>query len=524
MSSLQLCPTCFAESYLVAICDFCGTVMDAQSQEQPVSTNSKSNEEQSGFELAGLPVSAEDWASFPRGTLLVERYSLLQWKQSLEGGECYIAFDNRLGSHCFVTIWPQESALHQFHDNIQFASTVYDIGQNPRFSVFTPQEGLPLEQGLGRLGWNHGRVWEVFRQICLLVSGVHSAGHLVQFIHHQNFWIRPDGQLEFSLQPFWSAVSESVHEEVQDCIRLLGWLFVQSDDVHWGVFPLKIRSILQQHWENSHGIDSLWTELTDAISNVGLWRLSGSIKSELLDRHAPNVIQVDENIISVPNSVQLCIWNAVTGSWRLKQGRVLLRSTMESLFENGFVDVEDMPRQLHLFEEIVAGDVDQLVRGTFFEVQQHLVYGNRRQARIWLSTMIPNMSQMEDWCILIQALCTIKDFEDAQEIVQIARKRIDFLREALDLASVVKWHVGELHVAIQILKQNRHLVRDIWDAMEWVEAYVAITGHVERQEWCQPFINTAEYSICLEVYKGVQETFGSLTNELLPWLAQRLHD
>ena len=403
---------------------------------------------------------------------------------------------------------------------VPFSSTVYEVGVQPRFSVFTPQEGLPLEQGLERLGWNHGRVWEVFRQICLLVSGVHASGRLVQYIHHQNFWIRPDGQLEFSLQPFWSAVSESVHEEVQDCIRLLGWLFVQSQDVYWGIFPLKIRSILQKHWDTPVGVSNLWGDLTHAISNVGLWSLKDSIKSELLNRHAPNLIQMNDNVISVPNSVQLCIWNAVTGSWHLNQGAVVLQATMESLFENGFVDSEDLPTQLKLFEAIATGEVDHLVQGTIFEVHQHLIYGNQRQGRMWLSQMIPNIQQMDDWCLLIQSLCTLGDFKDAQDIVQIARQRIVFLREALELSATVKWHLDNLQVAIHILKKHRGLVRGIWDAVEWVEAYVAVTGHVECQFWCKDLIEESPHSLRAEVLQVARETFGELLDDLLPWLVQ----
>jgi hypothetical protein len=138
--------------------------------------------------------------------------------------------------------------------------------------------------------------------------------------------------------------------------------------------------------------------------------------------------------------------------------------------------------------------------------------------------MIPNIQQTEDWCTLIQALCTVGDVQDAQEIAQIGRKRIVFLREAFDLSATVKWHLDNLQEAIQILKEHRTLVRNIWDAVEWVEAYIAVTGHVERQNWCQSWIEEATPSLCLEVYPVVQETFGTLTEELFPWLVQRVHD
>ena len=92
--TFKMCPQCFAELYQQSVCSFCGYNLEQDVDLKtvvtpPATTSSK-------FELTGLPLLVKDFLSIPKGTLFCSRYSPLQYKQQIEKGACYIAYD-----HCF---------------------------------------------------------------------------------------------------------------------------------------------------------------------------------------------------------------------------------------------------------------------------------------------------------------------------------------------------------------------------------------------------------------------------------------
>ena len=107
MSSFQFCPTCFAELYDQSTCGFCGQVLSVTEKksfalDSPILSILPM--ETSDFEVAGLPMTFKQWEEIGKGTLFVGRYSLLQFKQRLDEGYCYIAYDHWVGQHTFVTL------------------------------------------------------------------------------------------------------------------------------------------------------------------------------------------------------------------------------------------------------------------------------------------------------------------------------------------------------------------------------------------------------------------------------------
>ena len=351
MSSFQFCPTCFAELYDQSTCGFCGQVLsgtDYDSMRDCVEEFSVSSTE---FEIAGLPIAFANWNEIAKGTLFVGRYSLLQFKQRLDEGYCYIAYDHWVGQHTFVTLWKMPSSLSRYHRSIQYLSTVYDASTEPIYSAFTPQEGLPIEQALKRLGWNNGRVWEVFRQVCQCAITAEANEHHLPLFPPEQVWIRPDGIVEMSVQ-----IGDSMDMStpmVRQLVSLLGWLYDPLESLDLLLFPLKIRPIVLQHWEDPISVTKFWTSINTCIHEKGWYRLDSKDRTWLLHNHAPNRLQLIDDTITVPSTIQLCIWNGVSGSWRLHEGRVVLQSCLEGLFEVGILDVNDGGESIEVLESLV---------------------------------------------------------------------------------------------------------------------------------------------------------------------------
>ena len=101
--SFKMCPQCFAEVYQQTVCSFCGYRLDDEDNIDVLS--SPPSLSLSKFELTGLPYQVDNYIEIPKGTLFVSRYSILQYKQSIEEGACYIAYDHWLGRHTFLTLF-----------------------------------------------------------------------------------------------------------------------------------------------------------------------------------------------------------------------------------------------------------------------------------------------------------------------------------------------------------------------------------------------------------------------------------
>ena len=456
MAGLQICPNCFAEVYQATKCDFCGTELPDHNEDFELQI--QSSKSLVPFELAGEWIQRFDWRDFPKGTLFLGRFSLLKYKQMIGTGFCYIAFDHHVSHHCFVTLWKEPDQICDYHQRIVQLSPIYDVGTDPLYSAFLPQEGMELQETLNRLGWSHGRVWEVFRQMCHLMSTAHANRNTIGGFHPGNCWIAPSGRLEMSLQPKNTIGTTTILQDVQHLIYALGWLFGQSSNIDWSIFPLTLRGVLQHHWQSSKGAGDLWEDLQMQIIRGGWYRLEDSVRDELLERHSPGRLRLGSETISVPDTIQLCVWNSVVASWRLHEGKVVLCSTIESLYENGFLDSKDFADRLNHFSRVVGQQERQLLSDDLTEVFWHLLYGNRNEARLMLAKKIPIFDYVNQWIILIQGFHSLREIKEAREIVNIAKHSVNALRDGLELASAIRWYLNDVSGCRRYMNSLRNLL------------------------------------------------------------------
>jgi len=524
MSAFQLCPTCFAEVYDQEVCDFCGSTLEreqvASSDKSDAQGLYDSQDFQAIFELAGLPIQVRDWRQIPKSTLFRSRYSLLQWKQQLESGHCYIAYDHALGQHAFVTLFPSPSPLSQYHQHICFLSTVYDAGLEPSFSVFLPQEGLPIEQALQRLGWSTGRIWELFRQVCQLAITVETRNLEAKLPLYppSHIWVRPDGQVEMSvqLQDEVDLATPLIHQ----LVHLLGWLYDPSQSAQLTMFPLRLRPVILSHWERMVSVEEFWKDINATIQNKGWYCIAKSDSDWLMRNHAPDTILLFDEQIKVPSTIQLCVWNAVVGSAVLDAGQVVLASCLEALLEVGVVDVNEGGERLLWMEQLVMGVDTDIRLDTLADVLLTLRYGDRSSAQRALSDHIRMTKHLSDWLQIAQTLFAIGDIAGAKSIVDIALRRVDYLQEGIEIATTVRWWGGDITWSKRILKRLWAGVEGLWNMTDWIEAWVALihqnpdakiltqiqleygkASDTERREWWQ----------------HIDRKFGPLQRTLFAW-------
>ena len=478
MSSVQLCPTCFAEVYSQEVCDFCGASLVESLDETESTTVAGSHPSNSDklakFELVGMPFSVGTYVDIPKGVLFDKRYSILRFKQRLEEGWCYIAYDHALTQHCFVTFWDQRSALSQYHQCVVHISSVVDAGEMPFYSAFLPQDGLPLEEALQTLGWSNGRVWEVFRQVCQLVSTAESEARQLDAICPENIWVRPDGLVEFSVNP--TIFQTDYDQHVQQLIVLLGWMYSPNSELDLHQFPLKLRKTLLRGWNEGEAVHLFWKALNETIHQRGWYQQPDSDREWLLNNHHPNKIFLMDEIVEVPSSVQLCVWNAVTGSWRLCEGDILLEGRLESLLEAGILGEDSISTDLQRFEGIYLELETALEQDSLIEAVWHLRYGNRSAARLYLAEQIRVNQQATDWIEMVRAYFAIAEEKVAWELFQLSKEYLVFLRELLDMAAMIRWCSGDISIARKLLVQFQRLAVTVWECTEYVEAWMALIG------------------------------------------------
>lgn len=511
-----MCPQCFAELYQQAVCSFCGHRLDEEDHAHVLS--SVPTVALSKFELTGLPFQMTDFLKIPKGTLFLSRYSMLQYKQQIESGACYIAYDHWLGQHTFVTLWPQATPVSDYHRSIQHISTVYDAGDEPAYSSFLPQEGLPLQQALTKLGWTSGRVWEVFRQVCQVAITAEQSGGRLPLFPPTNLWVRPDGQVELSLQPDDGADFSGRH--IPQLIKLLGWLYNPEIEMHLSQFPLKLRPVLTRHWDHPTDVKDLWHDIDHRIREWGWYNLSSSIQNRLRDAHHPNTVWLFEERVEIPNSLQLCVWNAVSGTWRLRDGRVLLRSSLEALFEVGVVKSPQSRPTLDLLARLVMGSTESCTPDVE-SVLLHLRYGDRSQARIFLASHIRQNDNFDTWIDIAETLFAIGETHSAMEIVFIAASRVARVRESLELASVVCWNTSNYRWIKRFLSVSLPKEATLWELTDFTEGWVALLGaHPSKAvlKDIEASYRNSETSLQQEWETHCVDHFGSLTSELFPWI------
>ena len=466
--SFQMCSQCFAELYQQAVCSFCGHIVGSESLTSSVETGLSVR--YSKFELTGMPFQVQNWLRIPKGTLFNSRYSFLQYKQTIDKGACYIAYDHWTGQHTFLTLWPEPSLTAIYHQSIESLSTVYDSGSEPLYSAFRPQEGLPIVQALSKLGWTTGRIWELFRQACqLTITAETKAGRLPLF-PPDNLWVTPDGFVELSVQPSDNADFSTPH--VQQLIELLGWLYEPNGALQLSVFPLKLQPVILRHWNSPTTTRALWTDINDTIRSKGWYRLSNAAKERLLNNHQPNVLWLLDEQIDIPSSVQLCVWNAVTGSWRLRNGRILLSTSLSALFEAGIVDTEGNP-ELNLLEALTLGETVPC-HVDLTSILMHLRYGNRAEARTSLAEVIRSNTNFENWLQIAEAFFGIGEISSALDVAHIAASRCAFVREALDLAALVYWYTMDVRWVKRLLKTVVSGNLNLWELTDWIEGWMAL--------------------------------------------------
>ena len=497
------------------MCAFCG--YDLNRTETTLFVAAHPAAATSKFELTGLPFQVRDFLKIPKGTLFCSRYSILQYKQQIEEGACYIAYDHWIGQHTFVTLWQQPTIVSNYHQDIQNISTVYDTGSEPAYSSFLPQEGLPIEQALKKLGWTSGRVWEVFRQVCQVVITSEERGGRLPLFPPNNLWVRPDGIVELSLQP--DSTSDFSGAHIPQLVALLGWLYDTQSELHLSMFPLKLRPVIFEHWSHPDTVQKFWQDIDNRIRGWGWYSLSESIKTRLLNEHFPNAVWLFEDVVEIPDSIRLCVWNAVSGTWRLKSGKLLLRSSLEALYEVGVVDGSQERPGLELLERLVMGETP-VCTSDLSSVLLHLRYGNRSEARMYLANYIRQNENFDTWIEIAESLFALGETDSALEIVFIAASKVAFIREALELASVVCWNTADYRWVKRFLTVSLPKDASLWELTDFTEGWVALLGaypdktirkRIEVQYRASDVVLQQQWE------RHCQERFGPMVNVLFDW-------
>ena len=552
---LQLCPSCFAEVLYTVECPFCGAIIrnveeqnslldDQEMSREIIRSNLQSlqsrsvdalfteqiapqvdakstdkNKKRYYIELAGLPLDVYDWKNVPSGALFLGRYTTIEYKQELQDGFCYIVLDQSLGRYCFLSIWLYSSHLWKYHRAIQFCSPVQFVSTTPYCSAFFPQEGLPLENALQDIGWNHGKIWEVFRQLCLLLDKIHQQGTWLGYVHPSNLWVTPQGFLEFTIEPSEESIqwkSLSMEEEIRNVIRVLGWLFEHHWSIDWKSFPLKMRKLLQAHWSTPQPVLNLWKEIDYSISHAGWFLLSQDVRNYMLEYHAPNCILLQEEIVQIPSTAQLCVWNAVRPTWRLLQGQILLESSWLALYENGFIQADpDVP---------LFGILESVVRGTKISIPEgyslqyaciEMLYGNKRVARELLEKELQSTQNIDGYLLICRALFHIQDLETVEQILAVCTKQASFVIEFLEIASFYRWECNDVETAERYLLEQQDKIQNSWEWLDFSQAWMVLGREPARaMTWLyeqKEIVSHWDEGERVQWYQELEEKFGDIS-------------
>lgn len=484
---LRFCPNCYAEiSESSKNCLFCNEEIVLEDRSSAKFT----------LELAGLPVGWSLGTKLLRGTLLNGRFSLLQFKSQVNGGDYYIALDQALADYCFAALWEKENEDWRYHWQIRNVSSIKEVGNEQFYSVFSSQEGLPLVEALLRLGWNRQRVWEIIRQICVLLSPVHDVGEFVGYVHPDNFWVQNDGQVLFSTQKNASQQSFSWQEEIRAVIHLLFWLIEPQKGISWEIIPFKLQALLQECWDNPVPAEHLWKKLDLDIREKGWFHLSKESAKQLLNHHFPNMVLLNGEELSIPSSIQLCVWNAVTGTWKLKNGFLILQTNVMALFENGFVEQDNEVSVIEWMKEIQKGNQVNIESNTLHAVLM-LYYGNQKQGHILLAKAMRETQAFDDWFMMARVLCVERDRKGLERSLQLAGHWANTLENHLDIAALLRWEEGDIFLSkkkLQSIKAQTAIenlkLAEAWYALFyeedraryfWKEAQICCQGEGERE-------------------------------------------
>lgn len=463
---LVFCPNCYAEIFdLSENCLFCGGELQRQQETQS----------ELSLELAGFPVVWQLGEPLIRGTLLQGRFSVLQFKDQINGGDYYIALDQALADYCFVVFWETENEDWLYHQKIQNVSSIKEVGGEHFYSVFSSQEGLPLQEALQRLGWNRQRVWEILRQVCALLSPVHDDDAFVGYIDPSNLWVQNDGQLIFSTQRHSSLLSDSWEEDVRAVIRLLFWLIDPQKEIVWSSVPFKLRKSLQNCWKTPLRAEQLWWAVDHIIRERGWFHLSIDSGKLLLNHHSPNVVLLNGDELAIPDTIQLCFWNSVTGTWRLKGGFLLLETNFMALYEGGFVENDGQVSEIRWMEEIAAGTVPEIENKALL-ASLLLHYGDQNLGHQLLAASMRETKSSQDWLMMARVLCVEGDRKGVERAVSLAEHWAKTLEEHLNVIALIRWEEGDVFWAkkkLQALKgdswKDNLLLSEAWYALFFAE-------------------------------------------------------
>ena len=75
---------------------------------------------------------------------------------------------------------------------------------------------------------------------------------------------------------------------------------------------------------------------------------------------------------------------------------------------------------------------------------------------------------------IAKTLYVVGDDVAAADIIRIALRKLDFLREVLELAAVIRWWGGDVQWTKQVLKSHRQKLRTVWEYGEWIEGWMAL--------------------------------------------------
>lgn len=197
----RFCPSCgsaLSETMLVARTD--DTTIEASGLEAT----------RTHFDGAGRLATAVQAVDYTAGTLLANRYRIVEMLGRGGMGIVYRADDQRLGHPVALKFLPASLAgdprrLQQFHNEVRLSRqishpnvcAVYDIGDDEAGHLFLSMEYVE-GRNLSGLLRERGRLPEVeavdlARQICAGLAAVHSRGVLHRDLKPANIMITPDG-------------------------------------------------------------------------------------------------------------------------------------------------------------------------------------------------------------------------------------------------------------------------------------------------------------------------------------------
>lgn len=139
---------------------------------------------------------------------------------------------------------------------------------------------------------------------------------------------------------------------------------------------------------------------------------------------------------------------------------------------------------------------------------------------MYLANYIRQNENFDTWIEIAESLFAIGETHSAMEIVFIAASKVAFIREALELASVVCWNTADYRWVKRFLTVSLPKDASLWELTDFVEGWVALLGaypDTKIRRWIESQYRASDVQLQREWESHCRERFGPLVNALFEW-------